>query len=215
MTAGNFIRRYKWRLLAGLLLAVALAYGLYQERDELTRENLMRYGTSLPAVWLLVAFFLLPLVGFPISVGLLLLGIRFGFWMGMLAATFGMAFHHVVAFYAVHGSLRDWIHHKLDEKWDYQVPKMGNRSASVFTMIFTAVHGPPYTLKLYFLALTDVPFRIYFWVGLPVYLLFSVVAVGAGSAVMDFDPTWAYVLIGVMTVLAVGSRWVKNKYGKE
>ncbi len=212
MKVMEFIQRYKWRILIGVIFAAGLAYGLIHEREHLTRQNILAYGESLPAVWLMLGFFLLPLVGFPISICLLLLGIRFGFWNGMLATAIGMTFHHFAAFFVVHGSFRGWIHRKLEERWDYKVPKMDGRNASLFTAVFAAVHGPPYTLKLYFLALTDVPFRIYLWVGLPVYLLFAAIGVGAGSAVMDFDPTWIYVLLVVMTVLAVGSRWLQRKF---
>jgi hypothetical protein len=74
------------------------------------------------------------------------------------------------------------------------------------------VRGPPFFAKLYLLALTDIPFRIYFLVGVPIYILFSLVPVGAGAALMNFDPTWISVLIGIATLLLLAGLWLRRRY---
>lgn len=204
------LHRHRWRIALGVLVLIGGAVWLYLERDTFNREAILEYGESLPAGWLIAASFLLPLVAFPISIILFLTGVRFGFWPGILLTAGAMAFHHLIAYWLGHGKFRPWFNRKL-ENWDYKIPKIGDRQPALFTLIFAALHGPPYTLKLYLLALTDVPFRYYFWVGFPVYLAFAPIAIGAGSAVMDFDPTWIYWLVGGITVLMLATKWLKRK----
>ena len=43
-------------------------------------------------------------------------------------------------------------------------------------------------MKLYLLALTNIPFRIYLGVGPPVYIHFCLIPVGAGSSVRTLNP---------------------------
>lgn len=209
----NSLSRHKGRLIVALILTAAALWFIIANRDNLSRESIMAYGEALPAVWLVVAFAILPMVGFPVSILLVLLGVRFGFAQGMAICAAGMAFHHIAGFFSVHGALRQRIHAKLRD-WGYRLPEMGKGNPAWFTLLFAAVHGPPYTLKIYLLALTDIPFRIYFWVGVPVYVAFSAIAIAAGAAITTFDPTWLYVAITVFAVTALGAGYLKRRTKK-
>ena len=212
MSARDFIRSHRWRLLALLALTLAAAWWFYHYGDGLTRESVLDYGIGLPAGWFTAAFFVLPLIGFPVSILLVLAGVRFGFWGGMALATGGILFHHVAACHVTRRWLREQVARRL-EAWGRRIPRVNGRSWIWFTALFAAIHGPPYALKLYLLALTEVPFRVYLWVGAPVYIFFCVVPVGAGSAVTTFDPTWIYVIIIGGTSLALLGRWLGKRYG--
>ena len=50
-------------------------------------------------------------------------------------------------------------------KWGHKIPAVLDRGQVGFTALFAAIHGPPYFVKLYLLALTNIPFRIYLGVG--------------------------------------------------
>ena len=177
----DFLAKHKGHLVIPGLLVLAAAWFIHANRENLSRESIMAYGESLPASWLIVAFAILPMLGFPISILLVLLGVRFGFTQGMVICALGLAAHHITGYFAVHGALRNRIHEKL-KAHGYELPRLGGKNPAWLTLLFAAIHGPPYTLKVYLPALTEIPFRIYFWVGVPVHLAFSAIAIAADES---------------------------------
>ncbi len=194
-----------------VLLAVLVVFLYRTNGDWFTRERIMEYGKSIPAAWFMTAFFFLPLVGMPISILLVVAGVRFGLWGGMGVATVGMFFHNFVAYHLVHHGLRDRLRRRI-EKYGFDVPEIKPGNEIWFTLIFAAVHGPPYALKLYLLALTNISFRVYFWMGAPVYILFSLIPVGAGSAVMQLNAYWLYGTVAAITLLTLGGIWLGRRF---
>ena len=206
-------RRHRGKIALGTLAAALAAWFLYVHRGDLNRETLVAYGKGIHAPWFIAAFLILPLAGFPLSIFLFLAGVRFGMHAGMAVAGGVMLFHHFAAFRLAHGFFRDPVRARL-ERAGYGIPPIDPKHRIWFTALFAALHGPPYAVKLYLLALTDVPFRIYFWIGAPIYIAFCVIPVGAGSAVMDFNPTWLYILVGVTMLLLLGGYWLRHRFGK-
>lgn len=204
------LRQHPRKLLLLLLVLAGLLIFGYHQREHLNREALLSFGKGISAAWFVIGFITLPLLGFPVSIFLVLSGVRFGFWGGMGLAALSMVIHHTVAFHVVHSwfrrRVRNWLEHK-----GYPVPQLIEKSPVWFTAIFAAVHGPPYVVKVYSLALTDLPFRIYFWAGAPVYILFSAIPVGAGSAVISLNPTWIYSVVFGMLMLTLLSHWLGKR----
>jgi uncharacterized membrane protein YdjX (TVP38/TMEM64 family) len=192
----------KSRISLAVLLLVAVVVLLLPHREQLTRESLEAYGSALPVFSFIVAFMVLPLFGFPIGVFLFLVGIRFGFGGGMLVSAGVVFLHNVVAYRLAHGSLRERVKSRL-KRAGYAIPEIQANHRVWLTLLFTMFRGPPYVAKLYLLALTDIPARIYLGVGATVHIAFCLLPVGAGSAVMTFDPTMIYGFIGIFTVLFV------------
>lgn len=205
------LRRHPWKTAIALLAVAAAAWFLHAHRGGLTREAILAYGKGLPVGWFFAAFLVLPVAGFPVSVFLVLAGIRFGLGGGMAVAAGGMLFHHFAVYRLTHGLFRDRLRQRL-ERAGYAIPPIKTRNRVWFTALFAAIHGPPYTAKLYLLALTDIPFRIYFWVGAPVYIFFCLIPVGAGSAVMEFDAKWIYILVGVSVALLLAGYWLRRRF---
>lgn len=200
MNALTLLRRHWGKALLSLVLTVAVCW-LFTKGGNPTKEMLTEKVRNLSAFWFIVAYCVLPLVGFPISALLVLAGVKFGFWHGMTVAAGGIAVHHFAAYFFVHGRLREWMRARL-AKGKYRIPVLDEKNQIWFTAAFAAIHGPSYALKLYLLALTEVKFRIYFWVGAPVYLFFCAVPVGAGSSAFSVNPVWLYVGLSVITGLA-------------
>jgi len=50
------------------------------------------------------------------------------------------------------------------------------------------------------------------WVGAPVYIVFCVILVGAGSAVTTFDITWIYVVLGGFTAVWLIGYFLNRRY---
>lgn len=195
-----------------MLVAAGFAAWLaYTHRDGLNRETLVAYGENLPAFTFISAFLILPLFGCPLGIFLILAGVRFGFGGGMAVSSLAILFHHVAAFRIAHGWFRDPVRHWLDRA-GYAIPPIQQKHRTGFTALTAIVRGPPFFAKLYLLALTDIPFSTYSRVGVPIYILFSLVPVGAGAALMSFDPTWISVLIGIGTMLLLAGFWLRRRY---
>lgn len=167
MTISLQRRRHRLKLLLVTTFCVAIVAGftLYRQHEN-PFTFLVEFGKSLPCMGFVVAYFILPLFGFPVSVFLIVAGMRFGFLGGMLVAASGILFHHVIAFRVVHGWLRSILISRL-ERAGYRVPFFIERNQICYTALFAAVHGPPYIAKVYLLALTNVTFRVYLCVGAP------------------------------------------------
>lgn len=192
-------------------MALLAGWFAYIHRADSRRETLIACGEGLPAITFTAAFLILPLLGFPLGIFLVLAGVRFGFAGGMAISSVAIIFHHVAAFRIAHGWFRDPVRHWLDRA-GYAIPPIRQKHRTGFTALTAIVRGPPFFAKLYLLALTDIPFRIYFLVGVPIYILFSLVPIGAGAALMNFDPTWISVLIGIATLLLLAGLWLRRRY---
>jgi uncharacterized membrane protein YdjX (TVP38/TMEM64 family) len=206
-------RRHPWKFGTALILLAAATWFLHAHRGELTRESVMAHGLALPAGGFIAAFLILPLIGFPVGVLLVLVGVRFGFAGGMAVAAGGVLFHNIAAYRISHGWLRERVKARF-ERAGYAIPDIKAQHRLWLTLLFTAVRGPPYVSKLYLLALTDIPARIYFGVGAAIHILFCLIPVGAGSAVMSFDPTWIYLFFGMFTLLLLAGYLLRKRFGK-
>jgi uncharacterized membrane protein YdjX (TVP38/TMEM64 family) len=208
------MRRHPVKIALVALALVALAWWIYRHQDELSKEALIGLGKSLPALWFLALFLVLPLAGFPISVFLILAGIRFGFWGGLAASGVAVFFHNFAAYRLTHGLFRTRLRAFLDRA-GYAIPAIDEKNRIRVTMLFAAVHGPPYFAKLYALALTDIPFRIYFFAGASVYWAFCAIPVAIGSAVTRQDLSWVYYIVGAVVVITLGGYWLKHRQGRD
>lgn len=195
----RLIRRHGLKLVLALLIAGA-GYAIYQQYpDAFSREAISRFGSRIPAGWFIASYALLPLLGFPLSPLLVIAGVRFGFGTGMAIASAGILFHHILGFPIANGWMRGWLVRRM-ENWGHAIPQIGKKHQTWFTACFAAVHGPPYTAKLYLLALTGVSRMVYTAVGAPVYAFFCIIPVGAGSSVATIDVKWIYA-IGIVSAL--------------
>ncbi len=206
----KLLLQHRVRTIIVLLLLIAGGWFVQLHHHELSQEAIIEFGKRIHALWFLVLFLILPLVGFPLSILLVLAGIRFGFAVGMAVSAAAVFFHNFAAYHISHGLFRDRMRNFL-ERAGYAIPPISPGHSVRLTALFAAIHGPPYFAKLYLLALTDIPFVIYFWVGAPTYLIFCAIPVGAGSAVTQFDATWIYAIITVLAILSLGGYWLRRR----
>lgn len=158
--------------------------------------------------WLfLVLMVLLPLVGFPITPFLLLVGLKFGPWRG-LAITAGIFGVHLVISYLLTHSLLRPVLWKILAQTRYELPEIHHRRRVPFSLIFMAVPGLPYAVKNYALALLKVPLRVYLPIAWGVNLLLAVPFVGLGhSIIANPQLAWVFVaLLGLGYLLALKMR---------
>ncbi|MDA3872488.1 MAG: hypothetical protein PF795_00815, partial [Kiritimatiellae bacterium] len=160
------------------------------------------------------AFLLRPLCGVPLRIMLVLVGFRFGFIGGWVVAAFGLLIHNVAAYFITRGTFREPVRDFL-KRSGYATPSIPAKHRIWFTAVIAAVPGPPYFTKLYLLALTDLPFRIYVGIGAPIYILLSFVPIGVGSAVTDFNMKWVYLLTAGVVLTTILGVWLKKHYSAE
>lgn len=200
----------KW--LCAILCLALIGASAWTHRADLSRENLMHLSKTISAPWFIAAFVVLPILGFPISVLLFAAGARFGWGPAAALAAVGIVLHHSIIFRIMHAGMREWVKSWLERRGK-KIPNLKPDHRAWFTMLFAAIHGPPYTMKLYLLALTDLPFRFFLGAGAPVYWLFALLPILAGSAIMHFNPLWIYLIVG-MTILLMGvGYWLKKRFG--
>lgn len=207
-------RLHKARILSILLGLVVAGGFLYGFRDDLDPESLKAFSEELPGAVVVAAFLVLPLCGVPIRILLVLVGFRFGFVWGWTIAAFGLPFHNVAAYFITRGTFRQPVRNFL-KRLGYAPPSIPSKHRVWFTAVVAAIPGPPYFTKLYLLALTDLPLRVYLGVGAPIYVLFSLVPVGVGGAVIDFDMKWVYPLTAGIVLTTILGAWLKKHYSAE
>jgi len=209
MNAREIIRRH-WIKALVIVLLLAGGYWYLSREGGVSMERITAYVRALPAGWFIAAFLFLPLAGVPISPFLILCGVRFGFAAGMGVAAAAILVHNFVAFHLVHGGLRRWMSERLTRK-GHKIPSPKEKNQAWFTILFVGFQGPPYAVKLYLLALTEVPFRIYFWLGAPIYIFFGLIPVGAGSSAVAVNPLWAYAGVFAVMGLILLIRYLKKR----
>ncbi len=185
-------------LIAGIL-AVLMHFYL---QGDLTQDNLKQFAASLPAWLFLPAYLILPLFGFPISIVLLASGMKFGTVNAIVIAVFAMGFHTFVAWHLAHGFFREPLERGL-EKTRFRLPRIPQKHQVWFTSVFVTVPGLPYAVKLYSLALTDLPFTRYLWIVWLFHVLNAIPFIGLGSAAARMNVNWliGFGLLAIVMVL--------------
>lgn len=199
----------KWKIILACVVAVALGITAWYFRGsigQIDKERVIAIGKSVPAPALVISFLFLPLIGFPVSILFILLGLRFGFWWGAAISLVATYLQHLAAYHLCQGKLGDKLR-SLVLRNGRELPDIKGGNAAWLTALFAALHGPPYTLKLYLLALARPPFLIFCFVGGTVYWLFGLVPIGAAAMASHVDVTWIYVLIMVASAAGLYWKW--------
>lgn len=154
-------------------------------------------GLNAPLLIALMA--LLPLGGFSISIVYLLAGARFGPWVGAALVAALTAFHLLASHAIAHGFFRLRLE-RWFERHRRRIPKIPPMDDAAVAALTALVPGPPYFLRNYFLALADVPLRIYFWICLPIYTLRAGVVLFLGDLTTDPSGRGLTILVAIYAV---------------
>jgi uncharacterized membrane protein YdjX (TVP38/TMEM64 family) len=120
--------------------------------------------------WLLFLLMaLLPLIGVPMSILGIMAGAKFGPLNGLAVSAAAVAINLIMSWWMMRSWLRKPVE-KLLQKTDYKIPALQKGEYAGICLLTALVPGPSYTLKNYFLALSNLPFRVLFWIGLPAHL---------------------------------------------
>lgn len=154
----------------------------------------------------------LPILGFPISVFLVVAGLKFGLLVGLAVSAAVMPIHLAAAYLLAGRLLHDPIR-RLAVKIGYEIPRVPDASAASFTFVFFAVPGIPYALKNLLLPLGGIPFRLYFITGWIVQWVMGIPFMGVGDGVARMNPYMLGVFVVLMVVGYLVVRWFRARYG--
>ena len=150
---------------------------------------------------LLILAATLPLLGFSISLVYLVIGAVFGGPWGILVVAGITAVHLVGSHWIGHGFLRAPLERWLTKRKKHFPELPAGEEVSVALMM-ALVPGPPYFVRNYLLAVSDISFRTYFWVCWPVYVARSCIVIFLGDLSGDFSAKRVAIL-GSIFVLKV------------
>ncbi len=156
--------------------------------------------------WLLFALMaFLPVVGVPMSILGIMAGAKFGPWYGLAVTAGAVAINMALSWWIMHSWLRKAVD-RLLEKTHYKKPSLEVGEYAGVCMLTILIPGPSYALKNYFLAISNLPFGVYFGIGLPVHVF----AMSPGILFGNFSgamtgPKIAFLV--AYTLLLVGASW--------
>lgn len=165
------------------LLAVAI-YAVINHEPVTALKNYLENRVH-PALFILLMA-VLPICGVPISLFLVLVGMRFGIVIGVVLAAVTMLFHLSVTYYLVHSFLRVWITGLL-QRFHIPVPELQIMSNKRYAIVFMLVPGLPYLVKNNLLALTGMPLVPFLLIGWLSQYITSIPFIIFGGAVMEMD----------------------------
>lgn len=189
-----------------LLLVLITTCVVVFARGGVSRDQLQQFVTALPTELFVPAWLILPLVGFPISILLLVSGLKLGLWLAMGVATASMGMHTVAAWHVTHSGLRTRLEQSLEET-SFRLPRIPPKHQIWFTSLFVTVPGLPYAVKLYSLGLTDLPFRRYVLIVWLCHSVNSVPFIGLGAAAADINVAW----LTIFALAALAMIWVTHR----
>lgn len=197
-------------LLTGTILVAGLLYFLIQ--SGYLETIIASINKDLPPLVFILLLLIFPALGFPISIFLIVAGIKFGIGYGILLWLMILPIHSTIGFMAAK-YLRPLLEKLLNFFLDYTIPAIPKRNEAMFSFLFLAVPGLPYAAKNYLLPLAGVSFRYCIIMNCIVQGFLGTPFVILGKSGAEMDPTLFYVAVFGLALLFFLLRWLKKKYG--
>jgi uncharacterized membrane protein YdjX (TVP38/TMEM64 family) len=197
---------------AGVLLVAAVIYLIYRYEPAAILAEYLARGIH-PGLFLFMML-ILPLLGVPITIFLVLVGIKFGIVQGVLLSAVIMLGHMAITYYLVHSFMRKWITALL-KHYNVSIPKLKDDKNRGHAFIFMLIPGPPYVVKNNLLALAEVGFVPYMIINWTAQFGLSIPFIILGGGVMEMDPK---ILMAAVALLLAGYLLVyclRKKYGNQ
>lgn len=194
------------------MLVIGLGYLILAIWD---RDALVRWMNGASPVPFFLALAVLPAIGVPTTPFMVVAGATFGVVVGLIGTIIAFAINLCIGYAIAHSALRPRLE-KLFARFDYKVPDFtkGGRSAWRFALGIKLTPALPTFAKMYVLAVTAVPFPIYFGVSLGISSLFAVAWIVLGDSLLAHDldhATLAAIAVVVLAVFAVV--WWRKRRG--
>lgn len=211
-------------LLAAMLIAL-VPIGYFAVKYNLIVQMISLVDKNTPTPLFIALMIILPIFGAPISIFLIVLGIKFGLAPGLALMVFVMPIH-MIASYVLTKIARNLIQAIL-LRGSYVIPQVPADRQVRFSFLVAALPVLPYPVKNCFLPLAGIPFKIYLALNWPCQAVLAVPAVVLGRSIhevvdkgskatwTDLDPVaLGAAVAGYITIYLIISR-IEKKYGKQ
>lgn len=190
----------------GVLLLLIIGFAAYLIHNYDPVPIISDYLEHQVSNWLFIVLMLvLPILGIPVSLFLILVGIKFGIGSGLLLSALLMLSHMVITYFIVHSFLRDLVI-RLMHYFKIPVPPMEKHEINRWqAFIFMLVPGLPYVVKNNLLAMTGIPLGSYIIISWTSQFGLSIPLILMGGAIMEMD---AVILI-IACILALAVYFLK------
>ncbi len=166
-------------------------------------------NTKTYKIFLISAMILLPPVGCPLSIFLVLVGARFGVITGMILTVLILPLHMIICYMIIHTFMREPLIKVLSRKgWDQ--PILHHQRPGLAMIGFLLMPGPPYILKTYLLALTGLPFHIFLMVNWSTECMITLPIVAMSGAATQQN-WYLFAAVFIIFALSVALRWLKKR----
>lgn len=194
-----------------ILIAFLLALGIYLAVEyELVQQATSLIHRDMPPLLFIVLMMVMPVFGFPISIFLILVGIKFGIFYAILLWLTVLPMHVLTGYFLARWARKPLK--RLSFRMGYPIPPLPEKGAPMFSFLFLAIPGIPYAGKNYILPLAGAPFSycvvMNFFVQFPQGIPFIIL----GKSVMELDPTLLYISLIIIAAIYFLLRWLKKKY---
>lgn len=206
----TWTRRIFWLL---LVAAVVGGVAYLWNAQHITEDELRAWAAQAHPGLVFALVFLLPLLGFPISITLVLVGIRFGFAGGMAVVAAVVLGQLLIGLPLGRGPLHGLAKKLFGARID-ALARAGWQHQAVVTFLTTLIPGPPYIGKVYGLAAARVPAVLYLGIGWPVYVVTSIPLVGLGGSAMHLSTERLLLFGGLAVGLALALHWARRRWGQ-
>jgi uncharacterized membrane protein YdjX (TVP38/TMEM64 family) len=183
-------------------LIVGLVYLMIAIWD---RDALVRWTSDTRPVPFFLAMALLPALGAPLTPFMVVAGAAFGFWGGLIGSLAAIALNLCIVYAIAHGKLRPRIV-ALFERFEHHRVRSysgGGLAAWRFAAAMKLTPVLPAFVKTYVLAVTAVPFPIYFIVSFVISGAFAAAWNVLGDSLLAHDVSHSTVAALAIVVLAV------------
>ncbi len=205
---GNKLKRSIWIFTAVLLIAALF----YVQKDAVSSLHDYLQNNVNPFVFLLLML-VLPIIGAPLSLFVLLIGIKFGILGGLVLTGLLMGLHMICTYYVVHSFLRGWIIKLLKR---LKLPSYPSKRTlnTWHLVIFMLIPGLPYTIKNNLLALSGIEFKRYLLINWTTQYPLSIPLVLAGAAVIEMNPLTISVVLMLLILVVFLQQYARRKFGE-
>lgn len=196
-----------------LLVLGLIGGGIYWAiQNDYFEQAISMIDESTPPALFIALMVFLPLIGFPISIFLIMAGIKFGILYAIPLWGAVLPCHALISYYLAR-ALRKPLLRLITEKMGYDVPEVPEKHEALFSFVFLAVPGIPYAVKNYLLPLAGIPFRYCVLMNTIVQLVLGIPFIVLGKSATDMDLKLLLFAAGFFVVGFLAVWWVEKRYG--
>jgi uncharacterized membrane protein YdjX (TVP38/TMEM64 family) len=211
--AMNYQKKIWIMILTGMFVFAVMGILYFWFRAELFAVWSAIQSQNSPPELLIASFAVLPVFGFPVSPFLVLLGLRFGYGLGIIVMLVIMPVHLIISYWVTHSFLREWVE-ILAKKNNLNITRISESQRMRFGFIFMVVPGLSYTIKNYLLPLSGLSFFQFFVCGWVTQAMMGIPFVVLGNSAAQLSIPVFIGMLGLIFVMLIFRKRIFKQYNR-